>query len=122
MRNKPNFPHSPLLPYTPQLRWESGRNGTGQAVVFGLMMLFLKFKIKIKVVEGVVIRKGEMHFPNWLVNNKNVINEGVGGNPPFMVMQIWLQNNNELKTTPHLPSPPRKRADTQTHLHLCSTS
>lgn len=47
------------------------------------MMLFLKFKIKIKVVEGVGIRKGEMHFPNLMVNNKNVINEEVGGESTF---------------------------------------
>lgn len=45
-----------------------------------------------------------MHFPNRMVKNKNAINEGEGaeegGNPPFMVMPIWLQNNNELKTNP----------------------
>lgn len=51
---------------------------------------------------------------------KNAINEGEGveegGNPPFMVMQIWLQNNNELKTTPP------EKAEYQMHLHQGSTS
>lgn len=55
-----------------------------------------------------------------MVKIKNAINEGEGveegGNPPFMVMQIWLQNNNELKTTPP------EKAKYQMHLHQGSTS
>lgn len=60
------------------------------------------------------------HFPNRMAKIKNAINEGEGieegGNPPFMVMQIWLQNNNELKTTPP------EKAEYQMHLHQGSTA
>lgn len=66
------------------------------------------FKKKIKKLKGEKNKKAPTkrirHFPNRMVKIKNAINEGEGveegGNPPFMVMQIWFQNNNELKTTP----------------------
>lgn len=75
----------------------SGRNCTGR--FRRLLIPFLKNKINKKNWRGVELRstsKRETHFPNRMVKNKNVINEGEGFEKGGIHLLWWCKSGSKI--------------------------